>query len=111
MAATPEQIALLRRLIADTVVPYKFTDDQLSDSIDAASEDLNLAASRLWIELAGIYSSSVDITENGSTRKMGDLYKNALAMAAQFGQLSSPGPTPVGRGVRIRPIVRGGAEV
>jgi hypothetical protein len=85
--ATPDQIAALRGLLNDPE-GTEFSDDELSDIIDEATT-VNGAASVVWTRKAASYSSLVDVSESGSSRKMGDLYKNALAMAKYFGELDN----------------------
>jgi hypothetical protein len=108
--ATAEQIAQLRRYMNDAIVPQRFSDVVLGAAIDAADSDPASAAGTLWLEVAAGYSTAVDMSENGSSRKMSDLQKNALAMAAVFTEQATAGTGPARRGVRIRPIVRGSAE-
>lgn len=101
--ATPEEIAAFRLLIGapDNVDPY--TDEVLSDRIDAAEGDLNGLASSIWREKAAHYSTLVDVSESGSSRKLSDLHKNALAMAASFGGQAAPAASS---GVRFSRLTR-----
>lgn len=47
---------------------------------------------RMWWESkAASYSKLVNISESGSSRSNGDLYKNALAMAKHFGSEDATG--------------------
>lgn len=79
--ATPsdEDVEILTMLIGG--------DEFDHDTIVAVLEregDVNLAAAYFWEVRAGRYHALVDISESGSSRKMSDLYANALKMAAYF---------------------------
>jgi len=102
--ATADQIALLRLKIdqPDNVAPY--TDAVLGAAIDAASGDLDLVAYNTWTNKAATASSLVDISEGGSSRKMGDLQEQYLRMAAQFGGQSPS--LASGRGTRVSRLRR-----
>lgn len=105
--ATPEQVVELRAITGYAAVdPYD--DPQLSAMIDASS--IYRVAARLWTEKATEYSSYVHITESGSSRNMGDLHKNALAMAKYFLGLADAeeAPSDVTGHARTRAIVREG---
>lgn len=83
--ATTEQIAVLRSMInePDNVEPY--TDDLLGSIIDA-STSLNAAAAGIWKSKAAQVAHLVDISEGGSSRKMGDVYEQFLKMADTFAE-------------------------
>lgn len=101
--ATAEAIASFRLLIAEPD-ETTYTDAALSDILDAASS-ANGAAATIWTQKAAAASSFVNVSESGSSRSMGDLQKNALAMAKVFGDAVEADPgTSVG--VRISRIVR-----
>jgi Cdc6-like AAA superfamily ATPase len=107
--ATPEDVLRLRGLTSYTEVePYD--DPQLSDLIDATS--IYRVASRIWNEKAASYASLVNVSESGSSRNMGDLHKNALAMAKYYKGLAdeeeTETPVDVTRFARTRAIVREG---
>jgi hypothetical protein len=91
--ATAEEIAALRLLIAEpTGDPY--TDAVLSTMIDAVSADLNRAAYDVWVQKAAAAAELVDMSEGGSSRKMGDIYEQALAMAQHFANATPGGVEP-----------------
>lgn len=93
--ATAEEIAELRLLIADTdSANYKYTDTQLSNLIDGKSGDLNASAYDVWVQKAASAAELVDISEGGSSRKMGDVYEQALDMARHFGSQVPGGVDP-----------------
>lgn len=104
--ATPEQISALRLLIAEPENTAPFTDAALEAAIDAADGDLNIAAKAFWVSKAASYTKLVDVSEGGSSRKMSDLAKNALAMVAYFGAQIPDGNEPVGRATRIAKLRR-----
>lgn len=45
-----------------------------------------------WTQKATSYSTMVNVSESGSSRNMGDLYKNALAIADRFAPLDTIAP-------------------
>lgn len=71
--------------------------------------DLNLVAAEAWTIRAGRYHALVNTSESGSSRSMGDLYKNALAMAAMYRGLydkeNAPAESASGR-TRTGKVVR-----
>ena len=82
--ATVGQIADLRELVAEPDDTNGWTDVKLADAIDDNGGDLNAAASEVWLQKATTYATLVDVTESGSSRKMSDLQKNALALSERF---------------------------
>jgi len=102
--ATEDQVLELRDLINETDDTDGWTDEKLSAIIDA-TDSMNSAASRAWYLKAGQYASLVDVTESGSSRKLGDLRKNAVEMGALYAAADgTPEPTttdaPVVRRIR-----------
>jgi hypothetical protein len=87
--ATQTEIDTLRALVPST----ELDDTELGLIIDA-SECLNQAAGKLWGQMAGGYAQLVNISEAGSSRSMGDLHKNALAMSSYYFGLGCPGVDP-----------------
>jgi hypothetical protein len=87
--ASEDEILELRQLVAEADDSSGFEDEYLSLIIDA-TESMNAAASKVWSIKAGRYASLVDVTESGSSRKLGDLRKNAAEMAAYYGDLDVP---------------------
>lgn len=98
--ATDEQLEDLKRLIGDT----EWTDEDLDQLIDEKAGNIQAAAASVWESQAASYSQIVDITESGSSRKMGDLFDNAMKMAAYFNGQANPvdtsGSTRIGKIVR-----------
>jgi len=87
--ATVEEIAILRRLINDTVEPYEYEDAVLEAYIDAATT-VNAAAGTIWREKAAKYSTMVDVQEGSSRRSLGDLYEQALSLSKYFDGIDLP---------------------
>ena len=83
--ASQEEIAALRLLINEPDDSNGWTDERLSIIIDGTTS-MQEAASKVWTSKAGTFSTLVDVAESGSSRKLSDLHKNALAMAKYFDQ-------------------------
>ena len=83
--ATTEEISAVRLLIADNTPPYAFSDEEISAAIDANDGDLRKTSGGFWESKAARYSTMVDISEAGSSRKNSGLFSNAVAMAKHFG--------------------------
>lgn len=81
--ASPEQLAALRKLINEPDDTNGWTDDYLGGLIDGGLT-LNAAAGSVWTTKAGQFSTLVDVSESGSSRKLSDLHKNALTMARYY---------------------------
>lgn len=77
--ATPDQIARMRRLVGET----QLTDEELGTIIDNAA-NFNLAVAEVWETLAAEYSTITNLSEAGSSRSLGDLFKNAQAMGNYY---------------------------
>lgn len=91
--ATPEEIARLRLLIAERSSEV-YTDEDLDTRLATADDDPNKVAYEIWTEKAAAAAELVDISEGGSSRKMGDVYEQALSMARHFGGQVSGGVEP-----------------
>lgn len=81
---TAEERMQLRRMIGDATEPYTYDDTQIDAWLTATEGDARAAAASFWYEKSTEYSDMVDISEAGSSRKNGDLFKNAMALAKQF---------------------------
>lgn len=101
--ATAQQIADLRALI-DEPDASSYTDQVLSDRIDASNGDLYPLASVIWREKAARYAGLIDVQEGSSNRKMSQLYGQALKMADSL-LIYVSGGSPARR-ARTRPIER-----
>jgi hypothetical protein len=73
--------------------------------IDLALNNLNVVARDVWTEKAAAYADLVDVTEGGSTRKMGDLHEQALNMVGFFEEKAPP-VAVTGRGTRVHKLSR-----
>lgn len=104
----------LRQLLGETVpaggsdVDTMFTDEQISDFLTLAEDDVTLAAYHGWLAKAGEYANLVDTQEGSSRRSMSDLHKNAEARVKQFAGLAGVviDVTVTNRRTVIRKIVR-----
>lgn len=79
----------VRRMVDETdLTNTLYPDQQIQEYIDENTTvdgiDYNGTAAQIWEEKAGYFSALVDTSESGSSRKMSDLYKNALAMATLY---------------------------
>ena len=103
--ADQSEIDALRLLIND---PCKesFSDDDLERVLDAQGGDRNLAAAEVWGIWATRYSTLVNVSESGSSRSLGDLYKNAVAMRGMFLAANDAGSQVTAGRTRIGRIVR-----
>lgn len=81
--ATPDEIAAFRLLIAEPDDQQPYTNAALGAALDAA-ESVEALAARVWTQKAAALSALVNVSESGSSRSLGDLQKNALAMATSF---------------------------
>ena len=91
--ATEADVTRLRLLIGEPT-PEVYTNADLDDRIDTAAGDLNKVAFDIWTEKAASAAELVDISEGGSSRKMGDIYEQALSMAKHFAGQVSGGVEP-----------------
>jgi hypothetical protein len=81
--ATPEQIAQVRRNVSELEDVAPYTDAVVEAYIDDIG-DVDAVSALIWEEKASSYAELVDISEAGSSRKNGSLYKNATDRAAYF---------------------------
>lgn len=79
--ASSDQIALVR-LYADEPTQDNWTDAQLNLLIDEGSVESATAA--VWREKQARFSSLVDVSEAGASRKMSQAFDNAQKMAAYW---------------------------
>ena len=59
-------------------------DDDLSSLLEANDGDINLTAAAFFDRQAARYSKFTDVSESGSSRSLGSLYKAASAMAESY---------------------------
>lgn len=107
--ATETQIASLRRMIDDVDAPTSYSDTDLNARIDEAGST-EQAASVIWREKAASYSTLVDVSESGSSRKLSDLRKAAMEQAAYYDGIVSAAAVVAASRPRTRPIVRPSAS-
>jgi hypothetical protein len=106
--ATTEEIAAVREMIGEPDDTNGWTDEKIGDFIDAA-KSTRLAAADIWSSKASKYSTMVDISESGSSRKMSGLLDNALKLAKAFREGETAEDTdvdPLANRPRTRAIVR-----
>lgn len=104
--ATADQIAQTRLLVAEPTATT-YSDVMLGDRIDAAANSLDLVARDIWVEKAARLAEVPDISEAGSSRSMGKLHDNALAMVAYFNsKLAETAAALPTSGPRIRKLTR-----
>lgn len=73
---------------------------------DTDTYDVNTAAATVWEGKAAGFANLVDVSESGSSRKMSDLYKNAVAMASYYRGKSTTVVVDVSNRPRTRTIRR-----
>lgn len=91
---TAADVERLRTMVAEPDDTLPFTDAALQKYIDDAGADLNLAAANVWTAKAASAADLVDVSEGGSSRKLGDLHEQALAMASHYSSQVSGGTGP-----------------
>lgn len=104
--ATAAQIAALRVLIAEPGPDAPYDDATLGALIDAASSIYDVAYV-YWTGKTAATTTLVDMSEGGSTRKMGDVSEKAWRMAQRMRQLADENSLPPnGVGVRVSKLTR-----
>ena len=86
--ATQDQLDALHRATNIPASDTTYTDELLASYIDETGS-VAAAAAQIWREIAAATATFVDTTESGSSRKLSDLHKNALAIAAGFDQVGT----------------------
>jgi hypothetical protein len=105
--ATADEIAAFRLLIDEQADKDPYTDASLGARMDLAASNEALA-SAIWREKAAAFAALVNVSESGSSRSLGDLQKNALAMADMFTKVdpNAPGTGTAVRGTRMSRLTR-----
>lgn len=103
--ATAAEILLVREYINEATDTNGWTDARITTFI-AGTKSLVYAAADIWAVKAGTYAGLVDVAESGSSRKLGDLLKQANAMSAHYRKRGDELSSPVGSGPVIRSITR-----
>lgn len=79
--ATSEQIEALRLLLGGA---NDLSDTEMGQIIDYNLEDMDASAAYVWEIRAAKYHGLVNVSESGSSRSLGDMYKNAINMALYY---------------------------
>lgn len=106
--ATAESVAALRLLIAEPEQDT-YSDEDLAARLTVTGATEYSVAFDIWTEKAAAAAGLVDMSEGGSSRKLGDVYEQALGMAEAMRQRAisaSQPPDGSGAGVRIRNLAR-----
>ena len=85
--ATNEQIAALRRMVAEPGTET-YLNTELSALIDEAGT-LDKAATIIWGEKAAVAAELVNVSESGSSRSLQQIHSNALSMAKYYDSRST----------------------
>lgn len=104
--ATPDEVAELRFKTGLAPNDNTYGDDDALGALIDEKGSVNAAASEIWQMKAASYSTLVNVSESGSSRSMGDLYKNALGMAQYYGGSAATGA--LGKTATTRSVVREG---
>jgi hypothetical protein len=107
--ATADEIAELRRLIAEPTDAAPYTDAELGARIDVAAElgaDIRTLAASIWREKAASYAALVDVQEGNSKRTLSQLQEQALRMAGSLDGAVADEELQYRRGTRTRKIER-----
>jgi phage portal protein BeeE len=81
--ATQDDVDALHRAANIPANDTEYPDTFLAILIDQQGS-VSAAAAAVWRYKAAAMATMVDTTESGSSRKLSDLHKNALEMAAGF---------------------------
>lgn len=103
--ATSDEISAFRLKINETD-DTTYTDQQLSDRLDAATSENRLAAD-IWLEKAAKFGSLVDMQEGTSRRSLSQMAAHAISMMNVYAGLADgEGTAPVGKRTTTRAIER-----
>lgn len=102
--ATAEEIAALRLLIAEPE-PDTYSDEVLNARLAGATNEYALAY-EIWTEKAAAAAALVDMSEGGSSRKLGDVYEQALGMADAMRERAQSATSPPAGATRIKRLTR-----
>lgn len=81
--ATPEEIEIVRDMINTTEDDTVWTEEKIGMYIDLHT-NLNKAAGNIWLVKAGSFAQMVNVSESGSSRSLGSLHANALALSKYY---------------------------
>lgn len=68
-----------------------FSDDDIADLLTVSGNDINVAASLGWRAKAAEFAKYIDIDESGSTRKLSQMYRQAVLQAEHFAKVAGDG--------------------
>ena len=111
--ATEAEIAYVRQLVHELDPDGEWPDTRIDAFIENSrnadgTANLRVAAADIWGVKASSYSTMVDISESGSSRKMSDLLKNALLLQKSLrdGDETPDIEDPLANRPRTRAIIR-----
>jgi len=74
-------VLIVREKTAEPDDTGGWTDVRIQGVLDMYEEDTDASAGHIWSVKAADSATYVDISENGSSRKMSDVHKNAVSMS------------------------------
>jgi hypothetical protein len=81
--ADPTEVAAVLALLGPYATAEGWTEERVGALLDAGLTP-NQIARDFWIQRSASTATMVDMSESGSSRKLSDINKNALAMAKMF---------------------------
>jgi hypothetical protein len=81
--STADQVNAVRLYTNEPDRSGDFGDDLIGGLVDSLG-GVEAAAAEVWDQKASKFSELVDVSEAGASRKLSDLYKNAVAQADRF---------------------------
>lgn len=107
MAETAVEDAIASFRLTTGISEKDLSDDDLEILLSENDLDISLTAAAHFDREAAKYSKLVDVSESGSSRSLGQLYKAATAMADRYRARASEasGSTPT-RVARTRAMIR-----
>lgn len=102
--ATTQDVQKIRDYAEQPLASITVSEADLKALFD--SEGLNGSVASLWRRYASSLSSLVDISENGSSRKNSDAFKNAMVMAEYWQKKVDDETLEIARRPTTRAIVR-----
>jgi hypothetical protein len=103
----------LRRMVGERIPPggdetnTLFLEEEITDLIAAANDDLNVAALAGWYAKMAEFAKLVDAAESGTEKKLSQMFKNAEMMVKHFEEVTgltaeAIAGRVVGRAVNLR---------
>jgi len=78
------KIKRLRALVNDVKEPHRHTDEELEGFLEEANNNLNLAAAKVWDEIASECAHDYDVSSDGRRLSRNQKFNNAVRQAAFF---------------------------